>query len=78
MPAYLVSGLYERGTLYDQARPSIAERKPQAHHRAERKGTKAGVCVTYKPDGDGNLRECGSEHRAKRVRFDECGFVVKA
>lgn len=76
--AYLVSGLYERGVLYDQARPSVAERKPQAHHRAERKGTKAGACVTFKPDADGNLREACVEHRSKRVRFDECGFVVKA
>jgi hypothetical protein len=35
------------------------------------------VCITYKPDADGNLRECKQEHRPKRVRFDECGFVVK-
>lgn len=76
--AYLVSGLYERGVLFDHARPSVAERKPQASHRAVRKGTKAGVCVTFKPDADGNLRESGSEHRSKRVRFDECGFVVRS
>lgn len=76
--AYLVSGLYERGALYDQARPSVAERKPQASHRVMRKGAKAGACVTFRPDADGNLRECAVEHRSKRVRFDECGFVVRS
>ena len=77
MRAYMVSGLYERGVLYDQARPSVATRKPQASGKHVRKAHKAGACVTLKPDADGNLREASVEHRNKRVRFDECGFVVR-
>lgn len=71
-----ISGIYASDAL--QARRGSGHKKPQAHHRAERAGTKAGVCVTLRPDADGNLRECALEHRSKRVRFDECGFVVRS
>lgn len=77
MRAYMVSGLYERGTLYAQASRAVAERKPQASGKHVRKAHKAGAVTILRPDADGNLREAGVERSAKRARWDAAGLYVE-
>jgi hypothetical protein len=72
-----VSGLYGRGELFAKARPALAERKPQASHRAVRVGTKAGAVTVMRPDADGHLRQVSVERSVKRVRWDAAGLFVE-
>lgn len=74
---YLVSGLYARGELYDQARSAVAKRKAQASHRAVRKGAKAGAVTILRPDASGELREVSVDATSKRVRWDVAGLYVE-
>lgn len=72
-----ISGIYGSQAL--KASRGSGHRKPQAHHRAERVGTKAGAVTILRPDADGNLREAGVERSAGRARWDEAGlFVVRS
>lgn len=71
----LITRLYESQAL--KASRGTGHRKAQAHHRAERVGTKAGAVTVMRPDADGHLRECSVERSAKRVRWDVAGLFVE-